>query len=105
MRVSPSSLAAIRNYIVARDVNRKTKIDHKGQGGQFWNKTGRRPALSLIQRVAASGRESIGVTQRTSKIVAAIGRLVEAHIDFLKLELLRQRPARGFEIRREFFSF
>jgi len=41
IRVSRSSLAAIRNYIVARDVNSETKIDHKGQGSKFWSKTER----------------------------------------------------------------
>ena len=42
MRVSRSSLAAIRNYIVARDVNSETRTDHKGQGSTFWSKTERR---------------------------------------------------------------
>ncbi len=41
LRVSRSSLAAIRNYILSRDVNSETKIDHKGQGSKFWSKTER----------------------------------------------------------------
>ncbi len=41
LRVSRSSLAAIRNYILSRDVNNETKIDHKGQDSKFWSKTER----------------------------------------------------------------
>ena len=40
-RMPPSSVAAIRNYIVSRDVNSETKIDRKGQGSTFWRKTER----------------------------------------------------------------
>jgi hypothetical protein len=40
-RLGPSSstLAAIRNYIISRDVNSQTAIDYKGQGSLFWSKT------------------------------------------------------------------
>ncbi len=36
---SPSTLAAIRSYIIARDVNSQTAVDYKGQGSLFWSKT------------------------------------------------------------------
>lgn len=39
MRLSPSGVAAIRNYIVAKDVNSQTIIDYQGQGSLFWSKT------------------------------------------------------------------
>jgi len=40
-RLQPSSrgLAAIRNYIIARDVNSQTAVDYHGQGSLFWSKT------------------------------------------------------------------
>lgn len=39
MRLSPSGVAALRSYIISRDVNSQTKVDYKGQGGAFWSKT------------------------------------------------------------------
>jgi hypothetical protein len=39
MRLSASGLAALRRYIVSRDVNSQTRVDYKGQGGAFWSKT------------------------------------------------------------------
>jgi hypothetical protein len=39
MQLSPSGLAAIRNYIVSRDVNSQTAVDYQGQGSLFWSKT------------------------------------------------------------------
>lgn len=41
MGVSRGSLAAIRSYIVSRDVNSETKVDRRGQGSMFWSKTER----------------------------------------------------------------
>jgi hypothetical protein len=41
LRVSRGSTAALRNYIITRDVNSETKRDHKGQGSKFWSKTER----------------------------------------------------------------
>jgi hypothetical protein len=40
-RLQPSSsgLAAIRDYIISRDVNSQTAVDYKGQGSLFWSKT------------------------------------------------------------------
>jgi len=40
-RLNPSSstLAAIRSYIISRDVNSQTAVDYKGQGSLFWSKT------------------------------------------------------------------
>jgi hypothetical protein len=42
MQLSGSGLAALRNYIVARDVNSQTLIDYAGQGSLFWSKTANR---------------------------------------------------------------
>jgi len=39
MRLSSSGLAALRNYIISRDVNSQTAVDYKGQGSAFWRKT------------------------------------------------------------------
>jgi hypothetical protein len=39
MRLSRSSLAALRNYIISHDVNSQTIIDHPGQGAAFWAQT------------------------------------------------------------------
>lgn len=39
MRLSPSGLAALRSYIISRDVNSQTKVDYHGQGSAFWKKT------------------------------------------------------------------
>lgn len=39
MHLSASGLAALRNYIVSRDVNSQTTVDYKGQGSLFWSKT------------------------------------------------------------------
>ena len=39
MRLSASGLAALRNYIVSRDVNSLTRVDYAGQGSDFWSKT------------------------------------------------------------------
>jgi len=41
LRLSPASTAALRNYIISRDVNSETKNDHNGQGREFWSKTER----------------------------------------------------------------
>ncbi len=41
LRLSRGSTAALRNYIISRDVNSETKKDHKGQGSKFWSKTER----------------------------------------------------------------
>lgn len=38
MRLSRGGVAAVRNYIVARDVNSETAVDYKGQGQLFWSK-------------------------------------------------------------------
>ena len=38
MRLSKRGLAAIRHYIVSRDVNSETAVDYKGQGRLFWRK-------------------------------------------------------------------
>jgi len=42
LRLSRSSTAALRNYIISRDVNSETKGDYRGQGSKFWSKTERR---------------------------------------------------------------
>jgi hypothetical protein len=42
MRLSSSGIAALRNYIISRDVNSQTVIDHPGQGAAFWAKTASR---------------------------------------------------------------
>jgi hypothetical protein len=39
LKPSSSGLAAIRNYIISRDVNSQTAVDYKGQGSLFWSKT------------------------------------------------------------------
>jgi len=39
LQPSSSSLAAIRDYIISRDVNSQTAVDYKGQGSLFWSKT------------------------------------------------------------------
>lgn len=39
MRLSSSGLAALRNYIISRDVNSQTAVDYRGQGSKFWSKT------------------------------------------------------------------
>lgn len=39
MRLSSSGLAALRNYIISRDVNSQTAVDYQGQGSAFWRKT------------------------------------------------------------------
>jgi hypothetical protein len=39
MRLSASGLAALRHYIISRDVNSQTKVDRAGQGSAFWSKT------------------------------------------------------------------
>jgi hypothetical protein len=39
MRLSSSGIAAMRNYIISRDVNTQTAVDHPGQGAAFWGKT------------------------------------------------------------------
>jgi hypothetical protein len=39
MGLSKSGAAALRNYIVSRDVNSETARDYKGQGALFWGKT------------------------------------------------------------------
>jgi hypothetical protein len=38
MKLSKSGLAAIRHYIVSKDVNSETAIDYQGQGRVFWSK-------------------------------------------------------------------
>ena len=47
MRLSASGVAALRNYIVSRDVNSQTKVDRKGQGSTFWNKTSKQCGLNI----------------------------------------------------------
>ena len=42
LRLSRSSTAALRNYIISRDVNSETRSNYKGQGSKFWSKTERR---------------------------------------------------------------
>jgi hypothetical protein len=39
MGLSSSGLAALRNYIISRDVNSQTAVDYRGQGSLFWRKT------------------------------------------------------------------
>jgi hypothetical protein len=39
MGLSASGLAALRSYIVSRDVNSQTVVDYAGQGALFWSKT------------------------------------------------------------------
>jgi hypothetical protein len=46
MGLSPSGVAALRNYIVSRDVNSETATDYQGQGALFWGKTESRCFLS-----------------------------------------------------------
>jgi len=41
LRLSRGSTAALRKYIISRDVNSETKSDLKGQGSKFWSKTER----------------------------------------------------------------
>jgi hypothetical protein len=42
MRLSQGGVAAVRNYIIAKDVNSETVVDYKGQGQLFWSKIERR---------------------------------------------------------------
>ena len=42
MRLSQGGVAAVRNYIVTRDVNSETAVDYQGQGQLFWSKIERR---------------------------------------------------------------
>jgi hypothetical protein len=42
MGLSASGLAALRTYIVSRDVNSQTLVDYQGQGSLFWSKTASR---------------------------------------------------------------
>jgi hypothetical protein len=42
MGLSASGLAALRSYIVSRDVNSQTVVDYAGQGALFWSKTASR---------------------------------------------------------------
>jgi hypothetical protein len=42
MGLSRSGIAALRNYIISRDVNSQTAVDHPGQGAAFWGKTASR---------------------------------------------------------------
>jgi hypothetical protein len=49
MGLSASGLAALRTYIVARDVNSQTVVDYQGQGSLFWSKTASR-CLGSAQR-------------------------------------------------------
>ena len=42
MQLSGSGLAALRSYIVSRDVNSQTVVDYAGQGALFWSKTANR---------------------------------------------------------------
>jgi len=49
MGLSASGLAALRTYIVARDVNSQTIVDYQGQGSLFWSKTASR-CLGSAQR-------------------------------------------------------
>jgi hypothetical protein len=42
-------LAALRTYIVSRDVNSQTIVDYQGQGSLFWSKTASR-CLGSAQR-------------------------------------------------------
>ncbi|MGB2930781.1 MAG: hypothetical protein WBB88_00225 [Methyloceanibacter sp.] len=47
--LSRSSLAALKTYIVSRDVNSETAMDYHGQGSVFWSKTASR-CLSSAER-------------------------------------------------------
>jgi hypothetical protein len=38
MKLSKSGLAAIRHYVVSRDVNSESAVDYQGQGRLFWSK-------------------------------------------------------------------
>jgi hypothetical protein len=38
MKLSKSGLAAVRHYVVSRDVNSETVVDYQGQGRLFWSK-------------------------------------------------------------------
>ena len=49
MGLSASGLAALRSYIVSRDVNSQTVVDYAGQGALFWSKTASR-CLSQASR-------------------------------------------------------
>jgi len=49
MQLSSSGLAALRSYIVSKDVNSQTIVDYQGQGSLFWSKTASR-CLSSAQR-------------------------------------------------------
>ena len=49
MGLSANGLAALRTYIVARDVNSQTIVDYQGQGSLFWSKTASR-CLGSAQR-------------------------------------------------------
>lgn len=42
MGLSASGLAALRSYIVLRDLNSQTVVDYAGQGALFWSKTASR---------------------------------------------------------------
>ena len=39
MQLSASGLAALKSYIVSRDVNSQTIVDYAGQGALFWSLT------------------------------------------------------------------
>ncbi|MHA1572833.1 MAG: hypothetical protein ACTSX8_02465 [Alphaproteobacteria bacterium] len=47
MRLSSGGIAALRHYIIARDVNSQTKVDRQGQGSVFWNKTAKQCGLRI----------------------------------------------------------
>jgi hypothetical protein len=49
MGLSASGLAAVRSYIVSKDVNSQTAVDYAGQGSLFWRKTASR-CLGQAQR-------------------------------------------------------
>jgi len=49
MGLSAGGLAALRTYIVSRDVNSQTIVDYQGQGSLFWSKTASR-CLGSAQR-------------------------------------------------------
>ena len=49
MGLSAGGVAAIRTYVVSRDVNSETAVDYAGQGKLFWSKTASR-CLSSAQR-------------------------------------------------------
>ena len=49
MGLSAGGLAALKSYIVSRDVNSQTAVDYAGQGALFWSKT-ERSCLSHASR-------------------------------------------------------